>query len=49
MLETLGLINFPPTTPSFSSLVGKCEFFNAGGSVKDCIGIKMIEEAEEAE
>jgi cystathionine beta-synthase len=24
----------------------KCEFFNAGGSVKDRIGLRMIEEAE---
>ena len=29
-------------------LYGKCEFFNAGGSVKDRIGINMIEEAEKA-
>ena len=26
----------------------KCEFFNAGGSVKDRIGLRMIEEAERA-
>lgn len=26
--------------------VGKCEFFNAGGSVKDRIGVRMVEEAE---
>lgn len=26
--------------------VGKCEFFNAGGSVKDRIGLRMIMEAE---
>ena len=30
----------------FSTLVAKCEFFNSGGSVKDRIGIRMIEEAE---
>ena len=24
----------------------KCEFFNAGGSVKDRIGIRMVEDAE---
>ena len=24
----------------------KCEFFNAGGSVKDRIGVRMIEDAE---
>ena len=29
-----------------STIVAKCEFFNAGGSVKDRIGIRMIEEAE---
>lgn len=28
------------------SLVAKCEFFNAGGSVKDRIAKRMIEEAE---
>ncbi|XP_022104066.1 cystathionine beta-synthase-like isoform X1 [Acanthaster planci] len=27
-------------------LVAKCEFFNAGGSVKDRIGLRMVEEAE---
>ena len=27
-------------------LVVKCEFFNAGGSVKDRIGLRMIEDAE---
>jgi cystathionine beta-synthase len=26
--------------------VAKCEFFNAGGSVKDRIAYRMIEEAE---
>ena len=26
--------------------VAKCEFFNAGGSVKDRIGIRMVEDAE---
>ena len=29
-------------------LVAKCEFFNAGGSVKDRIGKFMIEKAEES-
>merc|ERR1719217_1533566 len=29
-------------------LVAKCEFFNAGGSVKDRIGKRMIEEAEKS-
>ncbi|XP_065907311.1 cystathionine beta-synthase-like [Dysidea avara] len=27
-------------------LLAKCEFFNAGGSVKDRIGIRMVEDAE---
>ena len=27
-------------------LLGKCEFLNAGGSVKDRIGARMIEDAE---
>ncbi len=27
-------------------LVAKCEFFNAGGSVKDRIGVRMVEDAE---
>ena len=26
--------------------MGKCEFYNAGGSVKDRIGLRMVEEAE---
>lgn len=29
-------------------LIGKCEFFNAGGSVKDRIGKRMVEEAEKS-
>ncbi|KAF4086564.1 hypothetical protein AMELA_G00084960 [Ameiurus melas] len=28
------------------TLVGKCEYFNAGGSVKDRIAIRMVEDAE---
>lgn len=28
------------------NLLAKCEFFNAGGSVKDRIGLRMVEEAE---
>jgi len=27
-------------------IVAKCEFFNAGGSVKDRIGLRMVEDAE---
>lgn len=36
--------------PSICDLlaVGKCEFFNAGGSVKDRISLRMIEDAERA-
>lgn len=26
--------------------MAKCEFFNAGGSVKDRIGLRMVQEAE---
>src|SRR5262245_3619030 len=29
-------------------VLGKCEFLNAGGSVKDRIGVRMIEEAEKS-
>nr|XP_009858242.1 cystathionine beta-synthase-like [Ciona intestinalis] len=29
-------------------LYGKCEFFNAGGSVKDRIGLRMVEDAEKS-
>lgn len=29
-------------------ILAKCEFFNAGGSVKDRIGLRMVEEAERA-
>jgi hypothetical protein len=30
------------------TLYAKCEFLNAGGSLKDRIGIRMIEEAEKS-
>ena len=36
----------PLTHVCFS--VAKCEFFNAGGSVKDRISLRMIEDAERA-
>jgi len=29
-------------------LLGKCEFMNPGGSVKDRIGVKMLLDAEQA-
>lgn len=31
---------------SYMLIVAKCEYFNAGGSVKDRIGKRMVEEAE---
>jgi len=35
-------------SPLDCQLFGKCEFFNPGGSVKDRIGVRMIEEAEKS-
>ena len=32
----------------YSFTDAKCEFFNAGGSVKDRIGLKMVEDAEKS-
>lgn len=32
----------------YACAVAKCEFFNAGGSVKDRISLRMIEDAERA-
>jgi hypothetical protein len=29
-------------------VVAKCEFFNSGGSVKDRIGLRMVEDAEKS-
>lgn len=43
MLATVS--NYPV---HFSVSVVKCEFFNAGGSVKDRIGLRMVEDAEKA-
>lgn len=31
-----------------ATVYAKCEFFNAGGSVKDRIALRMIEEAEKS-
>ena len=33
---------------NLSLKVAKCEFFNAGGSVKDRIGKRMVEDAEDS-
>ena len=33
---------------NFPLSVAKCEFFNAGGSVKDRIALRMVEDAEKA-
>jgi len=50
ILETIGntpLIRLRHVTDGLRPLIlAKCEFFNPGGSVKDRIGIAMIEEAE---
>uniref|UniRef100_A0A4W3HIC4 Cystathionine beta-synthase n=1 Tax=Callorhinchus milii TaxID=7868 RepID=A0A4W3HIC4_CALMI len=35
-------------TPLLSVSVAKCEFFNAGGSVKDRIALRMVEDAEKS-
>jgi cysteine synthase len=35
---------FVPVFPDVGSI--KCEFFNPGGSVKDRIGYRMVEDAE---
>ena len=34
--------------PPLSFPVAKCEYFNAGGSVKDRISLRMVEDAERA-
>ena len=42
--------SIPHLPPSLSHIinisVAKCEFFNAGGSVKDRIALRMVEDAE---
>lgn len=35
-----------PCLITFLFSVAKCEFFNAGGSVKDRISLRMVEDAE---
>lgn len=44
------VLPFPPDGqhPFMFISVAKCEFFNAGGSVKDRIGLRMVEDAEES-
>ena len=44
----LTLCNIPPTFNNSLILVAKCEYFNAGGSVKDRIAKRMVEDAEKA-
>lgn len=36
------------TEPHLSFPVAKCEYFNAGGSVKDRMSLRMVEDAERA-
>ena len=52
ILETIGktpIVHFKRIGKELPcELYGKCEFLNPGGSVKDRIGLKMIEEAEKA-
>lgn len=40
------LNNIPSEYNLKCEMLAKCEFFNAGGSVKDRIGLRMVEEAE---
>jgi len=42
------LNNIPKQYGLKCELLVKCEFFNAGGSVKDRIGLRMVEDAEKA-
>ena len=42
------LLRLHKTNDGFAEVLAKLESFNPGGSVKDRIGISMIEEAEKA-
>ncbi|XP_053409022.1 cystathionine beta-synthase-like isoform X2 [Mercenaria mercenaria] len=42
------LNRIPKSTGLQCEVLAKCEFFNAGGSVKDRIGMRMVEDAEKA-
>ena len=54
VLELIGqtplvrLQKIPQSLGIEATIYAKCEFFNAGGSVKDRIALRMIEEAEKA-
>jgi cystathionine beta-synthase len=54
ILENIGntplvrLNNIPKSLGVKCEMLVKCEFFNAGGSVKDRIGLRMVEDAEKA-
>jgi cystathionine beta-synthase len=54
ILENIGktplvrLHSIPKSAGLECELLAKCEFFNAGGSVKDRIGLRMIEDAEKS-
>ncbi len=54
ILELIGhtplvrLQKIPQSLGIEATVYAKCEFFNAGGSVKDRIALRMIEEAEKS-
>ncbi|MBR1952900.1 MAG: pyridoxal-phosphate dependent enzyme, partial [Lentisphaeria bacterium] len=51
ILETCGntpLVKIGKMNSSSAEVLAKVEFFNPGGSVKDRVGIAMIEEAEKS-